>query len=490
MSGRLPGREAAAAVGSTRDIIDREYRSGYNHSSRVVRMKRILILFAVLGAAAGCAGYRPAPLPQQPDLKTSLADLDRTVPPIDTRDPPRRIDITRPLTLEEVGLLAILNNPGLRSEPGDIGAARGQLLQATLLPNPSASLGYGQLIAGPGTASSISASLSEDIAALVTYRARVGSAEAHVAETDASLLWREWQVAQKARQLALDIFEEGRAIALLRQEARLITGELARVRKAIAAGNLTIAALAPLLAAEATTEDALATQGLARLKDWQALDALMGLVPRVRFAVARPVFGPLPQGLDRLAGSLPERRPDLIALRFGYRSAETNVRAAILGQFPAFSLGPSYGSDTSKVVTIGPSFTFALPVFDRNQGKIAESRATRRLLREQFADRLDAAVGTVHALAAQIRQLSADLARARTAAAAAASIARTARRAYAQGNLDQRSLVEYETTALERALQVIAFERQIGEDRIFLAVELGLGLPPARIAPPEGELRL
>ena len=33
---------------------------------------------------------------------------------------------------------------------------------------------------------------------------------------------------------------------------------------------------------------------------------------------------------------LPQRRPDLVALRLGYRSADADVRTAIIGQFPAF----------------------------------------------------------------------------------------------------------------------------------------------------------
>lgn len=456
----------------------------------MIRACAFCAALAFLAGLCGCAGYKALPLPRRPDLKASLSALDRTLPPIGARDPPHRIDIKRPLTLDEIGLLAILNNPGLRAEPGEIGTARGLLLQATILPNPSANLSYGQLIAGPGTASSLGASLGEDIAALVVRGARIASAQAHVDQVGAGLLWREWQVAQKARQLALDVFEEDRAAALLGREVRLIAGELVEVRKAIAAGNLTITALSPLLAAQAAAGQALAATRLARLKNRQALDALMGLLPEVRFAIARPAFAPLPGGLDRLAASLPARRPDLVALRYGYTSAEENVRAAILGQFPAFTLTPSYASDTSKIVTIGPSFTFALPVFDRNQGRIAETRATRSLLRAQYQERLDAALGTVRALLAQIGRLSADLVAARRAAAAALALARTARRAYAQGNLDQRTLSDYETTAAERALQVITIERSIGEDRIFLAVELGLGLPPARIAPSGRERRL
>ena len=438
----------------------------------------LIAALTVIAALAGCASYRPAPLPQQPNLAATLADLDLRLP---TAVHGRGVDIARPLTIDDIGLLAILNNPDLKSERGTLDVAGAALLQATFIPDPTATLSYGQLIAGPGTASSIAASLSQDIAALVTRPARVHAAAAHVGAVNAEELWREWQVAQKARQLAADLYWDGEAIRLVESERRLITAETAQVRQVIAKGNLTLAALAPLLTAEATAAQPLNTLRLTQLKNWQALDALMGLLPHVRFVIARPRVSLPAENPRPLIASLPARRPDLAALRLGYLSAEEDVRAAILGQFPAFSIGPSYGSDTSKVVTIGPSFTFALPIFDRNQGKIAASGATRLSLREQYQARLDAAVANAQALYAQLRRLEADLGPA-TKAAAAKSLAATARKAYAQGNFDQRSLTDYETTALERAVQVAAIERQIAEDRVMLAVELGLDLPYMRIA--------
>lgn len=437
---------------------------------------------AVLGGLCGCAGYHPRPLAQHADLATSPAALDLTVPAAGPADPARRIDISRPLTIDEIGLLAMLNDPDLKSERGTLGVARAGLLQATILPNPSGSLGYGALISGPGVASSISASLSQDIAAIVTRRPRIRSAEARLAQVDAEQLWREWQVAQKARQLAADIDAANRTIRLTRGEHRLLLRETATVKAAIAKDNLTIAALAPLLTAVAAAEKSLQSLRLTRQTNWQALDALLGLVPSVRFAIAHPLFRPLPRNLEPLVANLPERRPDLAALRLGYTSAEEDVRAAILGQFPALSIGPAYGSDTSKVVTIGPSFTFALPIFDRNQGNIAKTRATRQLLREQYQARLDSAVANIHALTAQLSRLTADLAAARRSAGDAASLATIARQAYAQGNIDERTLTDYETTALERQVEAADIERSIAEDRISLAVELGLDLPRMRLA--------
>jgi outer membrane protein, heavy metal efflux system len=224
------------------------------------------------------------------------------------------------------------------------------------------------------------------------------------------------------------------------------------------------------------------TLKLDRLKNWQALDGLLGLEPNVQFRIARPALGPLPTNIESLLIDLPENRPDLAALRLGYESADGDVAVAILGQFPAVTLGASYSRDTTDVVSAGPTFDLALPVFDRNQGQIAKTAASRILLRAQYQARLDGAVANVHALVAQIRQLSADLVTARSAAETAQSLATTARQAYAQNNIDQRTVTDYETTALERRLQVISIERQITEDKIFLAVELGLGLPRARIA--------
>ncbi len=262
----------------------------------------------------------------------------------------------------------------------------------------------------------------------------------------------------------------------------MLSQEIAQVNKAITAGNLTLTALAPLSAAQAVAEQSLVTLQLNQLKNWQALDGLLGLDPDVRFAIAHPLLERLPKNIDLLLAELPDRRPDITALRLGYDSADAEVRAAILGQFPALTLGGSYNKDTTDVVSAGPTFNFALPVFDRNQGQVAKSEATRLLLRAQYQASLDSAVANIQSLLAQIYQLSADSTAARTAAAAARTIADTARRAYDQNNLDQRTVTDYETTALERALQVVNIERQIEEDEVFLAVELGLGLPNMRIA--------
>lgn len=449
--------------------------------AKIHRFLRQSVAAILCTATASCASYRSLPVPKGPDLASGLAQLRHELPAPDNTV----IDIARPLDLNSIGLLAVLNDPELRSEWGQIDVAQAQLVQASLLPNPSVNLAYGALIGGPGTAASYAASLSEDIAALVTYRARANAAEARVAEVNAEQLWQEWQVAQKARLLALDLYWGHQAIDAQQHEREIISAAFDKVRGATEAGNLDLAALSPLAAAKATAEQSLATQELEELKSWQELDGLLDLAPDVRFAIAPPQLPPMPSDMDRLVTGLPEQRPDLVALQLGYRSADEDVRAAILGQFPAFTLGGSWNSDTTAVRSAGPTATFDLPLFNRNQGQIATSKATRLLLHEQYQARLDNAVAGIKGLVAQEARLRATLAAARGAAVSAETLARSARSAYAQANLDQRAWTDYETTALQRQREVIALERSLGEVEITLTVELGIGLPQTRIVPPD-----
>lgn len=441
--------------------------------------------WAAAALLAGCATYHALPLARAPNLAPRLTELRTAVPALHAGAPVRRIDLDKPLSIDDIGMLAVLNDPALRSERGYLGLARAGLLQASLLPNPVASVAFEPLIGGAGGVSpSWSASLTEDVGAVLTYHTRVKSAHFALGQVNADLLWREWQVAEQARVLALDLYWDGRSVVLARREVKLLDQEVHTVRSATESRVLSLAALAPLMAAQASAQQSLVSAALTQQKGWQELDALLGLAPGVRFAIAAPLLAPMPSSLGSLIAGLPKRRPDLLALRLGYHSADENVRTAIIGQFPAFLLGGQWDQDNTNTRNTGPTATFGLPIFNRNQGRIATARATRRLLHEQYQSRLDRAVGAARGLAARIRRLTRDVGRARRAAGVAESASKAARRAYAQDNLDSRSLVDYETTTLRRRIETNALELSLGEARIALTVDLGLGLPRIRIALP------
>jgi outer membrane protein, heavy metal efflux system len=451
-------------------------------SNSVVRLLRIGLAAGVTVLVGGCALYHPLPLARTPDLAGGVSALRTEVPPSRPGEPSRRIATDGPIAIDDVGLLAVLNDPGLRAEQGQFDVAQAGLLQSSLLPNPSASVSYGALLGGAGGfAPAWTASLTEDVKSILTYHTRVKSARFQSQQVNADLLWQEWQVAEKARLLALDIYYGGQSLELSRRERDLLDREVREVQRATKAGDLDLTALAPLLSARAAAEQAVASTGLTQLQNWQALDALLGLDPQVRFAIAAPSLPVPPADLTALLTNLPDRRPDLVALQLGYHSADEDVRTAIIGQFPAFVLGGQWGQDTTNVRSAGPTATFDLPVFDRNQGQVAQARATRLVLHEQYQSRLDDAFGSAKGMEAQTRRLAMDLRSAATAADAADKMSASAQQAYARGDMDQRSLADFETTALDRRIEALALERSLGETEITLTVELGLGLPETHL---------
>lgn len=444
----------------------------------------VLLVFAQLG---GCAVYHPLPLPTAAHLATQLDQLDLTIPAVALGAPSGRVDVSRALPVDEIGLLAILNDPDLRAQRGERNLARASERQTSLLPNPSVSINWEALLGGPGIQPNWSAAMTEDITSLITYHRRVLAARAQTAQVEANQLWAQWQVAQNARVLALDAYWGDRAVALSTREQHLLDNEISAVRQALAAGNLDYTALAPLLAAAASVDQSLVALRVADENTWKALDALLGLAPDVRFEIAPPAELSLPSDVEALVESLPRRRPDLVALQLGYHSADESLRAAILGQFPALALGPIWEQDTTNIRSMGPTGTFDLPLFNRNQGGVAQARATRLMLREQYQARLDSAVAEVRALQEFIGRTRGDLSRARESAASAEQLARAARTAAAQGNVDRRSLTDYETAALERDLQSVTLERTLAEAQVSLTVLLGIGLPQTTLVFPDQE---
>ena len=77
------------------------------------------------GTRCLCRGRRSAFAGARPDLADSLAALHHD-----------EVNIAAPLTVSEVALLAVQNDPDLRAARAQHGVAQAQVLQAGLLPNP------------------------------------------------------------------------------------------------------------------------------------------------------------------------------------------------------------------------------------------------------------------------------------------------------------------------------------------------------------------
>ena len=440
------------------------------------RQRRCLPAAALLlaaGTLAGCASYSPLPLPSRPRLAASADELPGAP--------------HRPLSVADVTVLALENNPDLRATRAQRGVAQAQLLQAGLLPNPSVTGSILPLAAGPGTTFAWNAGLSTDVTALVTLSARRRSARASARHVDAQIAWQEWQTVGQARLLATDVIEGDKILALLRRQSALLDGRVGRSRHAVAAGDATLTTLAPDIAAQQAARVQLQDQERQQLAKRHQLAALLNLSADTKLPlVAEPDLPALDLAAARAAlPTLADRRPDLVALRLGYAAQDEKVRAAILAQFPKLTFGVTGGRDNTNVRNVGPQITLELPLFDRNQGNIAIERATRQQLHDEYAARLAASVGQVEAAASEIQQLRAQLARAERERASTARMARSAESALAQGGIDERSYVDLATTDIAKEVQIATLRQALLEQEVAIETNIGAGMPTLTLPPEE-----
>lgn len=177
---------------------------------------------------------------------------------------------------------------------------------------------------------------------------------------------------------------------LAKRRLRILAEEETLLSRAERAGDATAAeSAAAEKAANAARVDAERLRGEMDAERL-ALDRAVGFPPTAAFQLQASA-GFLPRAgcsVGRPSGGLEERRLDLVALRIGYSSQEARLRAAVREQFPRLSLGPTGGRDNDGVWTAGFGIRIGLPLFDRNQAKIAAATATRKELFDEYAFRL------------------------------------------------------------------------------------------------------
>ncbi len=422
---------------------------------------------------AACTTYHAAPLATVPPLHSQLSTLRHI------RPDGSAICVDAPLSLPDVAALAVLNDPDLAAARAQHGIAAAELLGAGLPPDPSITGGVAALLGGPGAMPAISAGLTQDVSALITYKAERRAASAGQAQVDAGILWQEWQVAAQAEQLVVALSADAQTIASLQRDIAVLGPIGAATQVQIAQSNQTVNEGAASLVALAVVRDALNTAAQAAARDRDQLDALLGLESGIDVALAPvEVAPPAPGMLAPAVATMAQRRPDLIALRYGYGQADQKLRAAILTQFLPLSLGAAGGRDTSGVYSAGPQVTLALPLLNRNRGAVAAAGATRAALAAQYQASLASATGGAQALYASILLLQSQTAAAQAEAGQAETMANAARQSFDAGQITAPAFATLQSIAGERQRAAITLRAQLQSAEISLATMLGLGLPP------------
>lgn len=435
---------------------------------------RRLMCAALSGAmlVVGCATYHPVPLPTAPDL---AAEPALTVPAGEFQLPGLKPHPFSKDGLDEsaVVTLAVCDNPDLKAARLQGGVADAQLLQAGLLPDPGLGAGFASSALNYG----YDAALSEDIQALITRGAARAAAKAHRSQVNLDILWQEWQVAEKARELFIQARADDRLQRVLTADRALLAGRYHQDDRAMQQHDLTLSTVSADLVALVDAETNLRQLELSAGQTRNALNQLLGLKPGVQLHLIGPDNAqPLSaQEFATAVVALPHRRADLLALRAGYQSQEQIFRQAILAQFPALSAGLDKARDSAEGVnSFGPSISVALPIFDHNQGQIALQRATRAVLRQTYQARLDQAAGDAGQVWQASRLMQSRLQEIEARLPALESAAREAEQSLRQRNLDAGLYVSVESSLLAEQAEAIRLRASLAAAQSALRTLLGL----------------
>lgn len=297
-----------------------------------------------------------------------------------------------PLTVDELVVRGLADNPDLRAARTEVEAAKGRQRQAGFRPNPTLDLSGTQNVAGPDNMQMIGVSLPLDLG---------GRKDARVSVAERELTVKQAQVGDRERRLAADIrMKAGEVLAAARNLK--ITDDL------IAANQETQKLIARRVAegAAPALDEQLVLVEITRLEAQRAgqggrleslrlqLLPLVGLIPSAPVEVAGSVEEAIgvPERADAVARAV-EERPDLRMARLeeslaGARvekeRAEGRYDASLFAQYQRQDTGfDLMGMDAAgrfkpiqdvfHMVTFGVSIV--LPVRQQNQGNIAAARA-------------------------------------------------------------------------------------------------------------------
>jgi outer membrane protein TolC len=433
----------------------------------IVLAKSIARCFLVGGAAAlaGCASYERLPLDKESRLAARASELEGVG--------------GERITLAALDRLVVINNPDLRAARAKLGIGAAQVMQAGILPNPQVAVTYPFVITGPG--------ITHNVKSILLLSTKGEAAHNVASAISATLLWQEWQTIAKARLLFVDIVSGERAKKLIVQSRKFLQERFDLTSTAISQGNATLATLSPNLVAVGDIQKTYDDLERLQLSRSHQLNALLGLAPGAKLTLVAPanVARIDPAAIRSQVSTLADRRPDLIALQYGYRSEDAKVREAILSQFPNLSVGlVSVGTGIPPTtLTFGPQLTVDLPIFDRNQGGIAVEQATREQLYREFNARISAATGEIGALLSEQALLSRQLADLEPRLKESRTIAEKTETVFKQGTFDERAYVDIEVARLAREQEKVGLQQALLEGQVGLATLVGTGMPQVVIEP-------
>jgi outer membrane protein, heavy metal efflux system len=294
---------------------------------------------------------------------------------------------------------ALQGNADLAAARLDLDRARARRQQAGLRPNPTLNVAQASgRLAGSEDEREFSASVAFPIELGGKRGYRIDAAEADLAATQADVAERERRLAQQVLSAYIDVLAAARELQITSGLKELDDQTVRVVRSRVEQGDAPPLEL-NLLLTETARLDSERTLAQGRLDAaLSALRVLVGLGPAEPLLVgdARAALAARPAASSGLEASITaalEARPDLRLARLNESAAEAGLRLSCAERTPdlevsgAFSMSRNYLNpdgtlpilDRDRAVTLGVSLP--LPLFNRNQGTIADAQVAIRQAR-------------------------------------------------------------------------------------------------------------
>lgn len=333
----------------------------------------------------GCATYKAVPLPQKSEpLKFKMLIEKATNSPLIAAD---AIIITNGLSIDEIATLALFNSPELQIYREQYNVKNASAYNISLLPDPQFGASVNRPTNSPVPAvNAWSMGIGYDFNALLTYKAMNAKSTSLQKQSELELLWQVSQIVSQAKLLSIDLYYTQQKIILTSAMVEVWEQRYQQSKKGIEEGNVTLETngtdLSVLLDMYSQLDSLKQEENDTshQLMMLLGIDNLVGLT-LTTISLPDEIKS---DNIEQALSLLQDNRPDLLALQAGYLAQESEVRAAVLAQFPSFNLGISSDRDTAGLRTNGINLGITLPLFNGNKGNILIARATRKQLAEEF----------------------------------------------------------------------------------------------------------
>jgi outer membrane protein TolC len=292
----------------------------------------------------------------------------------------------QPLTLDAAVRIALLNNRELRAQLVGLGVARGQLVQASALPNLSFEAQLG-ISTRDSSDRHWELGAGFDLSQLLLRGARRGVAEAELSLARIEAAGATLDLAYQVRLAYYDAQAAVQELELLRATQRAYAAGAETAQALHDAGNLTDLDLATERAAEQSAQLELEQAEADALDARERMNVLLGLFGHdTAWKLAGPLPDPEPDlgDLQRLETRAIQASLELMGTRARLEAAARRVGLTeTAGWLPQLELG-AHAEQEDGGWSVGPAVHGSLPLFDRQQGNVISQQAELDALRESY----------------------------------------------------------------------------------------------------------